>query len=94
MENRNLLGWINNSTMVAVAQITNKRMAKPQFTKKDFIPIIVWLALWFWARGKYFGYDDGVSRVMCGDLRGMGFKCFGLGAPPCESQTPLHGWLR
>ena len=80
--------------MVAVVPTTNKRRTKPHFTKKDCIPIIVRLALWFWARGKYFGYDDGVSRVMCGDLRGVGFKCFGLGAPRCESQMPLHGRLR
>lgn len=80
-ENRTLVGWINNSTTVAVAPNTNKRMAKPKFTKKDFIPIIVWLALWFGVRGKYLRYDGDVSCRRCGVLRGVRFKCFGLEAP-------------
>ena len=90
-ENRNLVGWINNSTTVAVVpntKKTNKTLTKPKFTKKVFIPIIVWLALRFGVRGKYLGYDGDVSRGRRGVLRGVRFKCSGLG-PPSEGHRCL-----
>ena len=80
-QSRTRLKRLSSSSSSSKTPNTNKRMAKPKFAKKDFIPIRVWLALWFGARGKYLRYDGDVSRGRCGVLRGVRFKCSGLEAP-------------